>query len=145
MNSSFFRLLIGSILLSCLLISCGDESTSTTGEENGDSLAVESASPQAQLLKRVLGKWELIETHVDLDKFPMGGTFLEFTDQGNVIISNPGDPDLEDESLTFLFEEKTITFGNVPQEILFMSSDSLVLQRNTDGISQKDIYSRVAD
>ena len=146
MNPFYIRLFISALLISGLFMACGDDSSSSSSTAAAaDSIAVETESPHTATLNILEGKWELIETHVDLDVFPMGGTFLNFTDQGNVIISNPNDPDLEDQSMIFLFDKKTIIYDNITQEILFLSADSMVLKRNTDGITQKDIYRKAAN
>ncbi|MFK7972477.1 MAG: hypothetical protein AB8F95_19055 [Bacteroidia bacterium] len=135
------------ILIVCLFaFACEDDPQTDPDHDNpaSDSTAiVEDIDPEIAGEAEsagILGRWELVEKRLPFS-VKMSGTYFTFSSEGQLTISNPGDPDLEDRVIPFAYTDSSLTFEET-YKLLFISGDSLVFEGETDGIREVNILKR---
>ena len=113
----------------------GDPLDSTQVEAQLDDQEVSPAESSG-----LLGTWELIEIRIPTP-ITVSGTFFTFDSEGQLTISNPDDADLEDRIMPFSYADSSLSYDQ-PYKLLFVNSDSLVLESETDGIRELNILQR---
>lgn len=138
-----FNVVILSLLM--ILAACEDSDPQDPGNSDGiDSTSTPSLNPTDDISPAesagILGKWELIEKRIPTP-IRMSGTFFIFSSEGKLTISNPEDPELEDLTIPFVYEDSSLSF-NQDFKLIHISGDSMVLEGETDGLREVNILKR---
>lgn len=139
------KLIFLGMLLMLLVLACDDEADNdTTADEQTtaqDSSQLTTEVTEATSL--LIGRWELVEKRIpDIGSIPLGNIFYTFSEDGKVRCEHNDDSGIEEETSSFTFQEELLLFNETAYEMLSFSGDTLYLQSNTDGITEKSVFVR---